>query len=46
MQPNMPDKDSPTSGEVDTAAAILTVIVAMAVGMCVYLGIVLQLQAN
>ena len=33
MQPNMPDKDSPTSGEVVAAAAILTVIVAMAVGM-------------
>lgn len=29
MQPNMPDKDSPVSEEVVTAAAILTMIVAM-----------------
>jgi hypothetical protein len=29
MQPNMPDKDSPTSEEVVTAEAISTMIVAM-----------------
>lgn len=31
MQPNMPDKDSPISGEVVTAEAISTMIAAMTV---------------
>lgn len=32
MQPNMPDKDPPTSEEVVTAEAISTMIAAMTVG--------------